>query len=80
MLKVKKIRYTAHHICLELVNGLILSIPFIWFPLLKQANIEDLKKYRIVNDCIEWPDIGETFTLAEVLNSAGYPYPEGLDN
>lgn len=80
MLNVKKIRYTAHHICLELVNGLIISIPFFWYPLLKQANIEDLKKYRITNDGIEWPEIGETFTLAEVLNSAGYPYQEVLNN
>ncbi|APR29602.1 MULTISPECIES: DUF2442 domain-containing protein [Citrobacter] len=80
MLQVKKIRYSAHHICLELQNGLIISVPFIWFPLLKQANIKDLKNYRITKNSIEWPNIGEAFTLTEILNSAGYPYPESMDS
>ncbi|EHM46313.1 MAG: DUF2442 domain-containing protein [Yokenella regensburgei] len=80
MLEMKKARYTAHHICLELKNGLILSIPYYWFPLLKQARIADLKNYKITPEGIEWPDIGESLTLNEVLNSAGYPIPDNIDD
>lgn len=55
-----------------LLDGRVISVPIIWFPLLHEASPESRKQYEIGGGgvSLHWPDIDEDISVAGLLAGA----------
>lgn len=64
---IKRIRIYAHQFSLELSCGMAISYPYVWFSKLKNAQTEDLKKYKIHDRTVIWTALDFKISLPELL-------------
>jgi len=55
-----------------LIDGRIVSVPMIWFPLLHAATPEQRAQYEIGSGgrSLHWPDLDEDLSVAQLLAGA----------
>jgi hypothetical protein len=53
----------------ELVDGRVLSVPIIWFPLLRAARPEQRTNYEIGmgGASLHWPELDEDLSIASLM-------------
>lgn len=64
---IKRVRFTAHQLSVELTCGMSIAYPLDWFNQLKYAKIEDLKHFRITDNKITWTTLNYEVSLQELL-------------
>ena len=59
----------------SLTDGRQISVPIIWFPLLRQATPEQRGKYEIGGGgtSLHWPEIDEDLSVAGLMAGADWP-------
>jgi hypothetical protein len=52
-----------------LVDGRVVSVPIIWFPVLHEATPEQRKRYEIIGGGIglHWPELDEDLSVANLM-------------
>lgn len=57
-----------------LTDGRIISVPIIWFPILRQATAEQREHYEIGGGgvSLHWPDIDEDLSVGNLLAGADW--------
>lgn len=57
----------------SLVDGRILSVPIIWFPLLRAATPEQRTQYEVGagGHSLHWPELDEDISVAQLFAGAG---------
>jgi Protein of unknown function (DUF2442) len=58
----------------QLADGRIISVPILWFPLLRQATLDQRRNYEIGGGgvSLHWPDIDEDLSVANLLAGADW--------
>jgi hypothetical protein len=53
----------------SLTDGRVLSVPLIWFPILRQASAEERQRYEIGGGgiALHWPDLDEDLSIAGLM-------------
>ena len=53
----------------SLADGRVISVPIIWFPLLREATAEQRKKYEIGGGgtSLHWPELDEDLSVAGLM-------------
>ena len=56
------------------LDGRVLSVPLVWFPLLRNATAEQRAKYEIAGGGINlhWPELDEDLSIAGLMAGADY--------
>lgn len=56
----------------SLTDGRLISVPIIWFPLLRQATPEQRSKYEIGGGgtSLHWPELDEDLSVAGLMAGA----------
>ncbi len=65
----KSVRFVNDMMEVTLTDGRIVSVPIIWFPLLRAATSEQRKKYEIGGGgvSLHWEEIDEDLSVASLL-------------
>ena len=68
-LKGKKVTFDDSYLNVELSDGRIISTPFNWYPKLKKATVNQLKKYSFIcrNTGIEWSDLDYHLSIEAMI-------------
>ncbi len=68
----KSVQFDNEMLQVYLMDGRIISVPIIWFPLLHQATPEQRKQYEIGGGGISlhWPELDEDISVANLLAGA----------
>lgn len=58
----------------SLTDGRIISVPILWFPLLREASTEQRNQFEISGGgiSIHWPEIDEDISVAGLLDGADW--------
>lgn len=62
-IELKRLWFTKSDICIETIEGKVLSHPLSWFPQLQNASIEERENYTLTPFGIHWPDIDEDLSF-----------------
>ena len=65
----KEISFDDELMHVQLTDGRIVSVPIIWFPILRHATPEQRKKYEIGGGgvSLHWPELDEDLSLANLM-------------
>jgi hypothetical protein len=65
----KEITFDDELMHVQLSDGRIVSVPIIWFPILRQATPEQRKKYEIGGGgvSLHWPELDEDLSVANLM-------------
>lgn len=68
----KSVEFDKEMFHVNLMDGRIISVPLIWFPLLHQASPEQRKKYEIGGGGtgLHWTELDEDISVANLLAGA----------
>ena len=68
----KSVEFDNEMFHINLMDGRIISVPLIWFPLLHQATSEQRKKYEIGGGGtgLHWTELDEDISVANLLAGA----------
>jgi len=66
------VEFTDEMMEVHLTDGRVIGVPIIWFPLLRDATVEQREHYEIGGGgvSIHWPDIDEDLSVAGLLAGA----------
>lgn len=70
----QKIEFDDEMMHVRLTDGRIISVPFIWFPLLRDATPEQRTQYEIGSGglSLHWPEIDEDLSVAGLMAGADW--------
>ena len=70
----KSVSFDEEMMHVLLTDGRCISIPIIWFPLLRDATPDQRKKYEIGGGgtSLHWPDLDEDLSVAGLLSGADW--------
>ena len=70
----KSVRFDDELMHVSLTDGRIISVPIIWFPLLRGATPQQREHYEIGGGgvSLHWPDIDEDISVAGLLDGADW--------
>lgn len=70
----KSVQFDTEMMHVTLTDGRIVSVPIIWFPLLRDATPHQRENYEIDGGGISlhWPDIDEDISVAGLLDGADW--------
>jgi hypothetical protein len=65
----KSVNFDEEMMHVSLTDGRLISVPIIWFPLLRGATPEQRKKYEIGGGgtSLHWPELDEDLSVAGLL-------------
>jgi hypothetical protein len=68
----KSVNFDEEMMHVSLMDGRLMSVPIIWFPLLRQATPEQRSKYEIGGGgtSLHWPELDEDLSLAGLMAGA----------
>ena len=68
----KAVRFDEDMMFVTLLDGRLIGVPIIWFPLLYEATPQQREKYEIGGGgvSLHWPDIDEDISVAGLLAGA----------
>jgi hypothetical protein len=68
------VRFDNDLMHVSLTDGRIISVPIIWFPLLRRAATQQREHYEIGGGgvSLHWPDIDEDISVAGLLDGADW--------
>ncbi|QEG33380.1 DUF2442 domain-containing protein [Bythopirellula goksoeyrii] len=68
----KSVAFDDSMMHVTLIDGRVISVPILWFPLLRDATSEQRKKYEIGGGGISlhWEDIDEDISVAGLMAGA----------
>lgn len=68
----KSISFDEEMMHVLLTDGRSISVPIIWFPLLRKATLEQRSKYEIGGGgtSLHWPDLDEDLSVAGLMSGA----------
>jgi len=68
----KAVAFTDEMMQVTLTDGRVISIPLVWFPLLRAATPEQRERYEISGGgvSLHWPDLDEDLSVAGLLAGA----------
>ena len=71
---VKSLQFDKDMLHAHLMDGRIISVPIIWFPLLHQATPAQRKQYEIGGGgvSLHWPELDEDISVANLLAGADW--------
>jgi len=71
---VKTVKFDKEMMHVHLVDGRIISIPLIWFPLLYEATPEQREKCEIGGGgvSLHWPELDEDLSVANLMAGADW--------
>ncbi len=70
----KSVQFDNDMLQVHLIDGRIISVPIIWFPLLHEAKPEQREKYEIAGGGISlhWPELDEDISIANLMAGADW--------
>ena len=70
----KSVRFDEDMMHVSLADGRVVSVPVIWFPLLRDAKPEQRDKYEIGGGgtSLHWPELDEDLSIAGLLAGADW--------
>lgn len=70
----KEVKFDSEFMHVLLTDGRIISVPIIWFPLLRGATIEQRQQYEIGGGGISlhWPELDEDLSVANLMAGADW--------
>jgi len=70
----KSLKFDDDMMHVSLIDGRIVSVPVIWFPLLHDATSEQKERYEIGGGGISlhWPEIDEDLSVANLMAGADW--------
>lgn len=70
----KSVQFDQELMHVALIDGRIISVPIIWFPLLHAASPQQREQYQICGGgvSLHWPDIDEDLSVAGLLDGADW--------
>jgi hypothetical protein len=70
----KSVTFDEEMMHVSLTDGRSISVPIIWFPLLRRATPEQREKYEIGGGgmSLHWPDLDEDLSVAGLLAGADW--------
>ena len=70
----KSVRFDEDMMHVSLTDGRVVSVPVIWFPLLRDAKPEQRDKYEIGGGgtSLHWPELDEDLSIAGLLAGADW--------
>jgi hypothetical protein len=73
--RVKNVHVSEEYISVDLMDGRNISVPLIWYPLLKKATLEQRQHWEKCGGGygIHWPDIDEHLSTEGLLRGAPAP-------
>ena len=68
----KFVRFDEEMMHVRLTDGRVISVPVIWFPLLREATRRQREKYEIGGGgtSLHWPELDEDLSVAGLLAGA----------
>jgi hypothetical protein len=68
----KSVKFDKEMMQVSLTDGRLVSVPIIWFPLLRAATPEQRSKYEIGGGgtSLHWPDLDEDLSVAGLMAGA----------
>jgi Protein of unknown function (DUF2442) len=68
----KTVTFDEEMMHVELTDGRCISVPIIWFPLLREAKPDQRTKYEIGGGgtSLHWPDLDEDLSIAGLMAGA----------
>lgn len=66
------VKFDADMMHVSLLDGRVVSVPILWFPILSKATPKQRKKVEIAGggNSLHWPDIDEDLSVAGLLAGA----------
>jgi hypothetical protein len=70
----KAVEFTDDMMRVQLTDGRVLSVPLIWFPILRAASAEQRQHVRIGGGGrgLHWPDLDEDLSVAGLMAGADH--------
>lgn len=70
----KSVQFDNDMLHVYLLDGRIISVPIIWFPLLHEATPEQQEKYEIGGGgvSLHWPELDEDISVANLMAGADW--------
>jgi len=70
----KAVRFDEEMMHVSLTDGRLISVPIIWFPLLRGATSEQRAKYEIggAGTSLHWPELDEDLSVAGLMAGADF--------
>jgi hypothetical protein len=70
----KSVNFDEEMMHVSLTDGRCISVPIIWFPVLRKATSDQRSKYEIGGGGISlhWPDLDEDLSVAGLLSGADW--------
>ena len=70
----KSVRFDEEMMHVSLTDGRVVSVPVIWFPLLREATRRQREKYEISGGgtSLHWPELDEDISVAGLLAGADW--------
>ena len=70
----KSVRFDEEMMHVSLTDGRVVSVPVIWFPLLREAKPGQREKYEIGGGgtSLHWPELDEDLSIAGLLAGADW--------
>jgi len=68
----KSVEFDDEMMHLQLTDGRVVSVPILWFPLLREGTIEQRRDYRIGGggSSLHWEELDEDLSVANLLAGA----------
>ncbi len=70
----KSVSFDEEMMHVALTDGRLISVPTLWFPLLRDATIEQRNKYEIGGGgtSLHWPELDEDLSVAGLMAGADF--------
>jgi hypothetical protein len=70
----KSVSFDEEMMHVALTDGRLISVPTIWFPLLRDATLEQRSKYEIGGGgtSLHWPELDEDLSVAGLMAGADF--------
>ena len=76
----QRVRFNDSFIWIDLADGRVIGLPFIWFPWLQNATDAQRQTYELLGDSIYWEELDEGIDLVAMLTALyinDLPHPKG---
>ena len=70
--RINDVRFDAHRLIVDLMDGRTIAVPLAWYPRLANASAKQRENYEIAGGGygIHWPDIDEDLSAEGLLRGA----------
>ena len=75
----QQVRFDKEFIWIDLADGRVIGVPFMWFPWLQNATDVQRQNYDLLGDSIYWEELDEGVDLVAMLTGLyinDLPHPE----